>query len=334
MWFRRSMPTKTPVAPEEDPFARLKFIEVGEDNIEEYADFQRRVDGSSATATEVRAEIARPDVPLRAFLLRDPTGAVAAAASLTFPQVDHTTEAHARLCVDVPLRRFGVGTRLLAKIEEIAREAARTRLTGVFSFVEGSPSDSATLRFVDGNGFHTVQRMGIWKATLSNIAAGSAKVPGYHITLWVDECPPELLTARAALQEGVTHDQPSGEQDLAQVWDADRLAGWLTSLRDGGVHVVEAVALYEGEPVAFSTVFVNDTSSQASQRDTYVLADHRGHGLGAALKAAVAQEIGRQFAHVERVRSFVDETNAPMNAINRRLGFAQQGILFQVAKDL
>ncbi len=59
----------------------------------------------------------------------------------------------------------------------------------------------------------------------------------------------------------------------------------------------------------------------AFQGDTGVRPDHRGHGLGAWMKAVNHLRLGQERPDVEWVQTWNAESNEPMLRINRALGF-------------
>lgn len=59
----------------------------------------------------------------------------------------------------------------------------------------------------------------------------------------------------------------------------------------------------------------------ASQHDTSVVAAHRGHGLGAVMKAAMMRWVVEERPGVERVTTGTAAANAHMLRVNRSLGY-------------
>jgi RimJ/RimL family protein N-acetyltransferase len=57
------------------------------------------------------------------------------------------------------------------------------------------------------------------------------------------------------------------------------------------------------------------------QNDTSVLAEHRGHGLGLAMKAAMMRWITADWPEVERVYTTTAVTNTYMIKVNHALGY-------------
>jgi RimJ/RimL family protein N-acetyltransferase len=66
---------------------------------------------------------------------------------------------------------------------------------------------------------------------------------------------------------------------------------------------------------------------RAHQGGTLVLREHRGHRLGALMKAAVLRELAATFPSVRRVSTYNSDSNRPMVAVNEALGFRPAGRL-------
>jgi RimJ/RimL family protein N-acetyltransferase len=83
---------------------------------------------------------------------------------------------------------------------------------------------------------------------------------------------------------------------------------------------VSCVVCVGGDPVATGLVYSDSATQRAVHGGTGVLASHRGRGLGQLLKRAVLARAHQ--AGITRMFTTNDETNGPMLAINRRLGFS------------
>ena len=66
---------------------------------------------------------------------------------------------------------------------------------------------------------------------------------------------------------------------------------------------------------------------RAHQGGTLVLREHRGHRLGALMKAAVLRELAAGFPAVRRISTYNSDSNTPMVAVNEALGFRPAGQL-------
>ena len=72
----------------------------------------------------------------------------------------------------------------------------------------------------------------------------------------------------------------------------------------------------------------------AIQADTLVLTEHRGHGLGHAMKLAEIRALTHELPQVTTLRTWNAQTNTHMLAVNKALGFHECGFTHEWAKDL
>ncbi|GMA20238.1 hypothetical protein [Arsenicicoccus piscis] len=94
-------------------------------------------------------------------------------------------------------------------------------------------------------------------------------------------------------------------------------------LVDAGLTLIETVALdAHGEPVALNQLKVRaDPDAPVMQRGTYVHRAHRGHRLGLGVKLTGLAALAEQAPQTRVVRTWNAIDNAPMLAVNDRLGF-------------
>ena len=84
----------------------------------------------------------------------------------------------------------------------------------------------------------------------------------------------------------------------------------------------------DGRLVAFTDLQVPLAQPErAHQGGTLVLREHRGHRLGALMKAAVLRELAATMPEVRRISTYNSEDNTPMVAVNEALGFRPAGQL-------
>jgi RimJ/RimL family protein N-acetyltransferase len=79
------------------------------------------------------------------------------------------------------------------------------------------------------------------------------------------------------------------------------------------------VALVDGAPAAVSLLTADPESGRGVSMFTGTMRAHRGRGLGLAVKLASIDWAARN--GIVQLATRNDETNAPMLAINRRLGY-------------
>jgi GNAT superfamily N-acetyltransferase len=263
-------------------------------------------------------------------------GVVAGAAGLEITRHENFHLARVDLRVLPEYRRGGVGTALVEASDRIAAAAGRTEL---------AMEDETPLRpdyvdhagpFARRLGFTVVQRMvrrGI-DMPLENVRAEAlqrdprATPAGYTLLTFGNRWPDESLDDRCELGRRMSTDIPMGAQELdEQVWDAARVRALEASLAAQNRAKVTTAARHDasGRLVGFTEVAIPlGAPESAWQHDTLVMREHRGHGLGFAMKLANLLAVQEQHAGVRRINTWNAEDNAPMIAVNEDLGFRVQ----------
>ncbi|MET4099794.1 GNAT superfamily N-acetyltransferase [Agrococcus sp. UYP10] len=150
----------------------------------------------------------------------------------------------------------------------------------------------------------------------------------YEARSWSGRTPPELRDGMAALHARMATDVPSAGLDTDdEHWDAARLERTERELEEAGQSILQAAAVHRatGEVVAFTVLLVPAEGRPATQEDTLVHADHRGHRLGMLVKAENLLQLGRLHPDRSRVVTWNAEENRPMLAVNEALGFTPVG---------
>ena len=259
---------------------------------------------------------------------------VVAAAELMLPQRDNLELAMVDVAVDLDHRRRGVGTRALEHLTQLATEAGRTTLVAETAYpMDGiDPGEG----FLTGHGFALAQTMlrNDLNVTDLDVTALTPEYPSatarYVIETSTDDTLDQWLEDRAHLQRRMSTDTPVGDLELhEEEWDADRLRAQRETTRRSGRRAFESVArhLETGRLVAFTQLQVPTAEPVlAYQQDTLVLREHRGHGLGAAVKAANLAALRRELPQARTVRTWNAQENGPMIRVNEALGFRTTAI--------
>ncbi|MEZ5097322.1 MAG: hypothetical protein R2731_15255 [Nocardioides sp.] len=147
---------------------------------------------------------------------------------------------------------------------------------------------------------------------------------GYQLRAWAGSCSDDLVAGVAALEALVAVEAPIGDLELGP--DTADVAAYRRReelLAAQGRTRLTAAALDErGEVVAYSDLVVpRHEPGRAYQWGTLVRRDHRGHRLGLAVKLATLELLQRDFPERTRLTTWNAEVNAPMVAVNDRLGF-------------
>ena len=215
-----------------------------------------------------------------------------------------STTAMAGVFVDSPYRRGGIGSALLDLVTQHVDSIGCDEL--LVSFTENDDG----VRFAERHGFREIRAE---REALLDLRTVDAAPPDDVDIRAVTDVDPRL--AWIADVEA-TRDMPSTEQ-------IDHVP-----YEDWGEHVLEYplfaaagsfVALVDGEPAAVSLLIADEASGRSMNMFTGTRQAFRGRGLGLAVKLASirwAKEHG-----ITQMATRNDETNAPMLAINRRLGF-------------
>jgi hypothetical protein len=128
------------------------------------------------------------------------------------------------------------------------------------------------------------------------------------------------------MKSRMSTDSPAGDMDFdEQIWDADRVARMDDRLVAQGYTGVIGAAQHigTGELVAYTELYMigEDHSRPTSKNDTLVLKEHRGHRLGALVKAKTLKIWRERMPTSPTVLTNNAEENRPMLSINEAMGF-------------
>jgi GNAT superfamily N-acetyltransferase len=152
---------------------------------------------------------------------------------------------------------------------------------------------------------------------------------GYRLLAWEGPTPREWLDDVAHLRSRMSVDVPmAGLQAEPDPWDAERVAEHDERVASAGRVVLTAVAEHRpsGTLAGYSEIAVSPGRPAATQEDTLVVREHRGHRLGLHLKIAAARHLLASFPHVEAVATWNAEENRPMLDVNEAMGFRPIGL--------
>jgi GNAT superfamily N-acetyltransferase len=210
--------------------------------------------------------------------------------------------------VDPRFRRRGIGSELyeqgLAHIRSLGRSRAVT------TFVE---TDEA-VSFATARGWREV-RAEVF-ASLDPRMVTEKPDPSTALEP-VSELDPREVHA---VDEEATRDMPSFEAIEAIPFEDWRALAWDNPLF---THEGSFGAIVDGRVVALSLIFADAETGRAFSIFTGTLRPYRGRGLARAVKLATVH-----WAAANGITQLVttnDETNAPMLAVNRRLGYRPAG---------
>jgi GNAT superfamily N-acetyltransferase len=210
-------------------------------------------------------------------------------------------------------RRQGIGGALLAAASGVARDAGKTMLVGTTT---SDRTDS--IDFLEHRGFREHERMKVVKLDLAGLEPPAIEPPP-GVTISSLEAHPDLVpsvydVAREALPD-IPGDGPEAPATLEEfrTRDVDR-----TIIPAGGF--VIAIDDATGRVAGYANLMlVPGRATVAWHGMTAVARAWRGRGLARALKAAtIAWALDNG---LEALEGSNDVDNAPMRAVNRRLGY-------------
>ncbi|SFN52283.1 GNAT family N-acetyltransferase [Mycetocola miduiensis] len=303
-------------------------------------------DDTNPTPRELLPFYQDPFAPKRLFLARV-SGRIIGRGVYEWQPEDGATAAFLEVEVAAPFRRQGVGTSLL-RVLEASAAADGLRVLQSWSLHLPTASDdvlvpptgfgaiergSAAVRFAQAHGYRLEQVGRMSRIDLpvdpdilaAKRADAAAHATGYEVVQWVGRCPDKWLTDMALVHQRMSTDAPSAALEFAEEdWDEERMrnlddmneAGGRVNLTSAALHVAS------GRLVGFTDIALPEHEGRpASQEDTLVLKEHRGHRLGMLLKVANLELLMRVSPVTPRITTFNAEENRPMLDVNEAVGF-------------
>ncbi|MET9263898.1 GNAT family N-acetyltransferase [Amycolatopsis sp. NPDC004079] len=261
-------------------------------------------------------------------------GRLVARAIVNLPADGNRHLAVVRIQVRPEVRRQGIGTEFLRTAEAMLRDRGRTQVEG-WNLTVGGPGESWAQRL----GFRFVHTTVLQILELGDVDRGRWEVAvpsGYRLARWIGAAPEDLVEAFAKARAAIG-DAPLGESELGAVeWTADRVRRVETSYRERDIEHRTVVAVGPGgEVVGLTEMEVRPLMPERlRQGDTAVLAAHRGHRLGLAMKAAMLRWFTADRVDAAQVWTATGAGNTHMIEVNHRLGFATERAFSVVSRSL
>lgn len=307
-------------------------------------------DDIAPTARELLAVFHDRFAPKRLFLARL-GGRIVARGVYEWQPEENAPAAFLELQVAKDVRRRGIGTAMLRALEEAAAADGLSVLqswsshlppvstevlvppTGFGAIERSSPAVSFAL--AHGYALEQVDRISRIELPVEHALLAErrrdaeAHSKDYTVVQWVGRCPEEWLADMARLHQRMSTDAPSAAIEFVEEqWDENRMrnlddmneAGGRVNLTSAAVHTPTrrlvgytdiALPEHEGRP--------------ATQEDTLVLKEHRGHRLGMLLKIANLEQLMQVSPATPRITTFNAEENRPMLRVNEAVGFVATG---------
>ncbi len=228
------------------------------------------------------------------------------------------------LVVHPDARNHGVGSALLLAV---ARRAADE---GIPSLGVEAIGDTPAVPFYEAHGFrwayaemrNVLDLSAVDWLKLGGMAQGIGS--GYRVEYYAGGPPEHLFTAYAAAKESV-RDDTDGDLDLRpSSYTPDRLRASLATLNARGLKPYIVLAVHEptGAVAGLTEVVVpGPRPGRADQYDTIVVPQHRGYGIGRAIKARMLFELRAAEPQLAEVQTWHALEKEPMLKVNADLGF-------------
>ena len=243
------------------------------------------------------------------------------AACMTADDTPDTTWIN--VSVDPQHQGRGLGS-TLARAAEDAGPASTKRF--VASAYRPSPDAIDTLirRFVQPLGYAVATTETVVELDLRSMSLPAPLVAdGYEVSTHLNGVPEQFREQVGQIKGLVDAEAPNGdlgwgETPVSSAEYAKEIDLWVAQ----GRTAVESVAVDTHGGVAAWTCLVatDDMRRPAQIEGTLVVGQHRGHGLGAAVKLACLRKV-QQLGIVSQVRTSSDDQNVWMRAINDEIGF-------------
>lgn len=246
-------------------------------------------------------------------------GAVVGAASVGryYMHPPDYEAAYAQIAVVPAARRQGVGSGLLREVAAVAARLGKAALD-----IPVSVERSEGLAFLGRRGFREHRRTKVVRLDLAGLEPPPVDAPpGITVTNLAER--PDLVDQVHAVAVEAFADIPGGDEppaagDLAEFRARD--VDWPTMPKDAFMIALDRAS---GAVVGYASLVLPPAGPRYADHDmTAVARAWRGRGVATALKKATIGWAIR--AGLEYLETGNDDENAPMRAINRRLGFRPQ----------
>jgi mycothiol synthase len=255
--------------------------------------------------------------------------------SVNLPPDENGGFGGAEITVHPDFRRRGTATALLRVLLSVLRDRGRAGVEGWWIVADGVGEHWALRRGFRRTHATVSQTLSLDETDVTRWAAETPT--GYRTVRWMGHTPEDLVVsyalARSAIQDAPLGDAHYQEPD----WTVERIRAAEAEQREHGIEqrVVVAVHKATGTVAGLTELALYPGHDNvAHQRDTAVLAAHRGHGLGLHLKACMAEWLHAEHPEIRRIVTSTGAGNSNMIRVNTTLGFVTSNTWVVLSGDV
>ena len=240
-------------------------------------------------------------------------------AWVTWPMAENAQVVAVELAVLPERRRQGVGSALLEAVRAQALAEGRSALLAE-TFTPYGASVGTGAAFAQAKGFVSQYAALHLVRDYPGDELQEPEHGDYKLVSWA-ECPEQYVDQYCELLSQVDEEVPLDDLELQpKRWTPERLRTTEEHRRTQGRVSSTTVAVAKDGSLAGYTELTGGPG-RLTQHDTLVRPEHRGHGLGIALKVANLRELKTRLPEAGVIHTWTAEANGPMLAVNDRLGF-------------
>jgi GNAT superfamily N-acetyltransferase len=265
------------------------------------------------------------------FFLAESAGEVVGGLAVHTSEYDNLDLAWLGIDVHPDHRRHGHGTALVEAAYDVCRSMNRSSLGS-----DGWESERVAA-FAAGVGFEKKSQAINRRQHLAKLPDGLARkvydeaataAADYELLTFDGRSPDDLVEAISVMSASI-NDAPLDDLEIEdEAYPPDRIRAYEAAQLASGFRFHRMIARHRatGE-LAGHTVVVVDTERPelGEQHDTSVVRDHRGHRLGALLKAGMVLHLAEVEPQLRTVDTWNAESNGHMIGVNELLGYRVMG---------
>jgi GNAT superfamily N-acetyltransferase len=267
-------------------------------------------------------------------------GRILAQADVRMSERDNLHLAWTKLVVHPDVRRRGVGSELLEHVTADVKARGRTSMGSDGWDADNARGFAAGHRF-EVKGVDVCRRRVIRDVDpvgLKELLADATEAAASYDLVRVPTRTPADLIDEVVVMVGALNDRPVDDVDIEdEVFSRERVWGYEDVQRQRNHRLYRLIARHRetGELAGNTVVIVKgEFPERGYQHETSVVRAHRGHRLGALLKASMLEWLAEAEPQLRTIETWNAESNEHMVAVNDALGYRVMGRALAFQRDL